>query len=454
MFLNLLGGVMAGFSFAQQYEERVSSAIQIPIDRLPQELNQTLNNRIISFDWTKGIFPGSVNAVPNVRHLQGLPDCDLRILLAPLDLPERPNSYPGFKSLVALYKLPDLFLAERLHNVAYSFGSHVSDSGFQTLWMHLLMKDIPLVENPGPQEERGWTRTAFYLRWRESKSQPTDIDHGNASSPTTSEDENTNVTLVCFGAVKHFRQRCMEMRTSKSWASVLKDPYTLVGYFLESWYERVDRIVWSANDRGSKLETQTVQETSAANLSNPKSELRLEDLYRLLQAVIWLREGLEASLKAIELFIGHYRESTQHSARPPTRSNLLAEFIHRRELFRATQLRLISLHQRLESINNIIYSVAALRDHRLMYRNSEFTRIISEAMSQDSSKMATIAWIGVIFLPTSMVATVISAVYGNGETAWKMVKSLGILLAVSIPMTVILIFSCQKLIEPRSRRVF
>lgn len=54
MFLNLLGGVMAAFSFAQQYEERVSRAINIPIDRLPQELNQTLNNRIISFDWTKG----------------------------------------------------------------------------------------------------------------------------------------------------------------------------------------------------------------------------------------------------------------------------------------------------------------------------------------------------------------------------------------------------------------
>ena len=54
MFLNLLGGEMAAFSFAQQYEERVSRAINIPIDRLPQELNQTLNNRIISFDWTKG----------------------------------------------------------------------------------------------------------------------------------------------------------------------------------------------------------------------------------------------------------------------------------------------------------------------------------------------------------------------------------------------------------------
>jgi hypothetical protein len=121
--------------------------------------------------------------------------------------------------------------------------------------MHLLMKNIPSAENPSPQDERGWTRTAFYLQWRESKSQPASIDEVSTASKTTREGDNTSVTLVCFGAVKHFRQRCMDMRTSKKWASVLKDPYTLVGYFLESWYERVDGIIWSANERGGKLET-------------------------------------------------------------------------------------------------------------------------------------------------------------------------------------------------------
>jgi hypothetical protein len=177
-------------------------------------------------------------------------------------------------------------------------------------------------------------------------------------------------------------------------------------------------------------------------------------------------------LKAIELFIDHYQECTRSSATTPIRTNLLAEFIHRRELFRATQLRLISLHQRLDSINNIVsfsawgrisyadytshqmYSIAALRDNRLMHRSTEFTRIISEEMRRDSSKMATIAWIGIIFLPTSLVATVIGAVYQNGESAVNTVKSLGILFAVSFPTTVILISSYQKLIGPRRRRVF
>lgn len=87
---------MAAFSPAHQYEERVFSASNIPIDRLPQELSQPLNNRIILFEFKKGtpnvfdssqvclrrigVFPGSVTAVAHVENLQDLPACDLRIL--------------------------------------------------------------------------------------------------------------------------------------------------------------------------------------------------------------------------------------------------------------------------------------------------------------------------------------------------------------------------------------
>jgi hypothetical protein len=93
---NTVSGSMAAFSPAHQYEERVSSASNIPIDRLPQELSQPLNNRIILFEWNKGtpnafdssrvclhrigVFPGSVTAVAHVENLQDLPVCDLRIL--------------------------------------------------------------------------------------------------------------------------------------------------------------------------------------------------------------------------------------------------------------------------------------------------------------------------------------------------------------------------------------
>jgi Mg2+ and Co2+ transporter CorA len=218
---------------------------------------------------------------------------------------------------------------------------------------------------------------------------------------------------------------------------------------------------------------QTVKETSAANLLNNKSELGLEEIYRLVQMVLWLREGLEASLQAIEQFMVHYQEGTFPTVDPESHMILLAELTHRREMFRSTQLRLNSLHQRLDSVTQIVcvspreaekglladletqaYNLAGLRDNRVMHRTSEYTRAISEAMSRDSSKMATIAWIGVIFLPTSIVASVISAIYGQGDSAGKSASILGILLAVSIPLTIVLIFAYHKLTEPRIRRGF
>ena len=126
------------------------------------------------------------------------------------------------------------------------------------------MKDIPANDHSGPLEERAWARTAFYVQWK--------ITHSATG------DTYTNITLICFGAVKHFRQSCMHLRTSQTWESILKDPYVLVGYFLESWYERVDIIVWTLNQRGSTLEQQTLESSSPASLANPKSEFKLEHL--------------------------------------------------------------------------------------------------------------------------------------------------------------------------------
>jgi hypothetical protein len=73
-------------------------------------------------------------------------------------------------------------------------------------------------------------------------------------------------------------------------------------------------------------------------------------------------------------------------------------------------------------------------------------------MGQDSSKMAAVAWIGAVLLPTSMVATIMGAVRDGEETVGKVVKVLGILFAVSIPFTIALVLAYQNLIIPRSRK--
>jgi hypothetical protein len=115
--------------------------------------------------------------------------------------------------------------------------------------MHLLAKDIPVNEQPGSVEEMAWVRTSYFIQWSDRSNHKPSSDQDYPSS------FQEPVTFICFGAVKHFRDRCVQLRTSSDWEQILDDPLTLVGWFLESWYNRLDRIVWTANQRGSELES-------------------------------------------------------------------------------------------------------------------------------------------------------------------------------------------------------
>ncbi|KAH6711954.1 hypothetical protein BKA61DRAFT_98594 [Leptodontidium sp. MPI-SDFR-AT-0119] len=437
---------MADRSMLERYEERVVSISNVPpsaIANLPQDFNDDLKNGIKSLEWSKGSAQATVTAVPNVEAIQQLSHCDIRILLAPLDLPNHINTYPGFKMLVSVFNVPDQFLAERLHNVPYSFGSQLRENGVQNMWMHFLVKGIPASQNGNEEEERAWFRMAFYLQWNQSNSQ------------------RRNITLVCFGALKTLKHEFTQMRGAQKWETIMENPYILVTFILESWYDRVDRIVWRANDRGSELETKTVEETTSLDSLTLRDKLdKLKNLYRLLQTVLWLREGLDASLRATALVIEHYQESDLPAVKTMKGRNVLKEFAYRQEMFRATQLRLNSLHDRLETINHISYGLASLRDNHAMTQNSQATLSINDTMKtdshfmrRDSSRMALIAWIGIILLPTSLVATVISAVSDTGENASKMPTKMGILFAVSVPMTIVLAVWFKTYLEPRSRRI-
>jgi hypothetical protein len=102
-----------------------------------------------------------------------------------------------------------------------------------------------------------------------------------------------------------------------------------------------------------------------------------------------------------------------------------------------------------------MYSVASLRESRLMYRTSEGMREISQVMSKDSTTMATVAILGAMFLPTSMVATIISAVLIGQGSVGSVAKKLGILLGVSVPMTIALIILLNnKWPIRRTRRIY
>jgi hypothetical protein len=111
------------------------------------------------------------------------------------------------------------------------------------MWMHFLVKAIPAHEDASEEEERAWFRMAFYLQWHQTKN------------------TRQNVRLVCFGALKTLEHRFTQMRRAQDWEAAMENPYILVAFILESWHERVDRIVWRANDRGSVLENVSLPPT-------------------------------------------------------------------------------------------------------------------------------------------------------------------------------------------------
>jgi hypothetical protein len=107
--------------------------------------------------------------------------------------------------------------------------------------MHLLFKDIPS-SDAGGDAELAWAKSSFFLR-----------SHCGATGGEQPAD-GPKATMICFGAVKHFKDRCLQMRLSDEWESILEHPEILVAYYLESWYERVNNVVWNAHDRARELE--------------------------------------------------------------------------------------------------------------------------------------------------------------------------------------------------------
>ena len=73
-----------------------------------------------------------------------------------------------------------------------------------------------------------------------------------------------------------------------------------------------------------------------------------------MQSVLYLEEGIEASLLTISLFIEHYKESKWRATESSKGLDIFAAVRHRKELFHSTKLRLSSLRQRLQIVNEIV----------------------------------------------------------------------------------------------------
>lgn len=212
-------------------------------------------------EWENNSSCGQYVTIQQASQLDSRPDCALRIVFAPLDLPDNTTATSLFY-LFKKYSIPSNFISERLQSAVRSFGSKANSDGTECLWFHFLCKYINIERNPDKpgyvtiknpvkksnvkeqsQADFSWIRAAFFLKVEGPK-----IDITNPSSrikPTT---------LLCFGASEALVERLKKLQNRTDWKEVLEDPYVLLDIVLDELYLQLDGVSWNLNEVYGNME--------------------------------------------------------------------------------------------------------------------------------------------------------------------------------------------------------
>ena len=89
--------------------------------------------------------------------------------------------------------------------------------------------------------------------------------------------------------------------------------------------------------------------------------------------------------------------------------------------------------------------------HLVARRDNHAAKQISEHMKTESSRMTIIAFIGILFLPTSLVASVFAAVHDQSYTMQKTFVKFGYLVGAAVPLTLLTVFMYRLFGETNNR---
>jgi hypothetical protein len=216
-------------------------------------------------EWDHGAELGQIVNLERAADLAFRKDCALRIIFAPLDLPDNSTAQALFK-IFNKHGVPSEFVSERLQAVAHSFGTKSDLKGAECSWFHFLCKNITLersehdpkqvqIKNPWEmqqfrskkedqsQADYSWIRAGFFL-----KSEILD-----ATSPQV-QSQDSMVTLICFGASQELVQRLSKLSRNPAWKEAIEDPYVLYTIILDELYLQLDGMAWRLNEVFGSME--------------------------------------------------------------------------------------------------------------------------------------------------------------------------------------------------------
>ncbi|XRM46719.1 hypothetical protein ABZX51_009748 [Aspergillus tubingensis] len=349
-------------------------------------------------------------------ELGQLPVPVLRIIFSPLDLPSSATA-EGLLWLFDHYDAPSAFLAGRLRSVTHSFGALNSINGYNCSWFHYLCKNITVTHDahgnarisdprPGaPQMQHGdstWIRSGYFMRW------------------AVSSNRGPEVTLLCFEASKSLKERLKDISSSSIPTTVVRDPYSLFAIIFEELSLQMDNTVWDVMDVFRQIELNT--------LTTMKDRESFTGLHNVSKHILFLQESAEATMLTLKKLSWHHQQILENIPDGDRHATEMAQgmLTHVETQFQSIGLRLKGLEKRM---NNII----ALSFHLV-------TQDGNRIMQADSSSMATIAFVTLVFLPVSTVSTIFGNQFFNFDPVTiRISQSFWIFWVVSIPLTLLVL---------------
>ncbi|KAJ9640451.1 hypothetical protein H2199_005990 [Coniosporium tulheliwenetii] len=389
-------------------------------------------------EWTRGDTRGSHIRLNRVTELAGRPYCNLRVIFAPLDLPDR-GLLKGLLALFEHYSIPSTFLSERLQSVAHSFGARKDDDGTQYAWFHFLCKNIniqrsgsqPEIVNqnirlgskPQSQADYSWHRSGFFL-----KASPGAPSKPPPQSPFAAPADDC-VTLICFGASPSLEQRFRRLALTSAWEDALEDPYVLFDVVLDELYLQLDGVAWSLAEVFGGIEGRILSRAVFPGVAADKIDF--VGLHNVSKHIIYVREAADAMLLTLESLSTAHKHTISNTNSPIIHATQSA-LRYRRTLFQSTQLRLTSLEKRMQNIISLSFNLVTQQDSRIMQK--------------DSSSMKTIAIMTLIFLPATTIASIFGSQFftapardEDGGVDFRVSPYFWVFWVISVPVTLLVL---------------
>ncbi|KAL8711696.1 MAG: hypothetical protein Q9220_003867 [cf. Caloplaca sp. 1 TL-2023] len=351
-------------------------------------------------------------------------DAKLRIIFAPLDIPV-PSAFSGLQALFAHLRIPNEFIAERVHSVTHAFGCQQESNNEYVCWLHSLCKNtylvrdntgIPLIQDPRgqrlSQDDGTWRRSGIFLRWKQ-------LDG-------LGRHDDAMVQMVIFSPHISLRRNLECLAARSDWAQALQDPFCLLVVVLDDLFRQVDDAIINVLGVLRVVEHTVLK---AAQTGASGASFDFVALHNIGKHIIHLKESSSAAqLVATEISKQHRHIMAQFM---PSGEAILMQGVqdllqHKLTLFEGCQLRVQSMDNRAQNMTNLAFNTVNQQD--------------SQTMKSDSQSMKVIAIVTMLFLPAATVGSVCgSSFFDFDSDNHKLLVSVDFkyFWAATLPMTII-----------------